>query len=192
MEHRKTRSEIVLKALHKDYVGKKDVIREFHYSYHLGVLNTAKWLVRTFDILFISNDCFVFAQEYAPFGDMTSNVSDIGIGEIYTKRVAKQIASALDFLHDHHLVHRDVKLDNVLVFRSDFSKVKLSDFGECRKKGSQVIRFNEWVPYCPPEIVNTSQDTAYSVEFHHDTWQFGVMIYLCLTGNGNLTFSFEI
>ncbi|ODN06365.1 Serine/threonine-protein kinase SBK1 [Orchesella cincta] len=183
VEHRKTRSEIVLKALHKDYISKKDVIREFHYSYNLGTLNTAKVLVRTFDILFISNDCYVFAQEYAPFGDMTSNVSDIGIGEIYTKRVAKQIASAVDFLHDHHLVHRDIKLDNVLVFRSDFSKVKLSDFGECRKKGSLLVRFNEWVPYCPPEIVNTPQDTSYSVEFHQDTWQFGVMIYLCLTGN---------
>lgn len=146
------------------------------------MLNAAKVIVRTFDILFISNDCYVFAQEYAPFGDMTSNVSDIGIGEIYTKRVAKQIASALDFLHDHHLVHRDVKLDNVLVFRSDFAKVKLSDFGECRKKGSPVVRFNEWVPYCPPEIVNTPQDTTYAVEFNQDTWQLGVMLYLCLTG----------
>jgi serine/threonine-protein kinase SBK len=182
VEHRESRSELVLKAVHKDSISKKDVLREFHLSYNLGQLNNARVITRTFDILFESNDCYLFAQEYAHFGDLTSNVSDIGIGEIYTKKVARQIASALDFLHEHDLVHRDVKLDNVLVFRSDFSRVKLADFGECRKKGSLVIRFNEWVPYCPPEICETLQDTPYPVEFHHDSWQFGIMLFLCLTG----------
>lgn len=32
-------------------------------------------------------------------GDLTSNVLETGIGELHTKRVAKQIASALDFMH---------------------------------------------------------------------------------------------
>ena len=157
VEHRKSRSELVLKAIHKDSTSKKDLIREFHYSYNLGILNNSRVIVRTFDILFESKDCFLFAQEYAPFGDLTSNVSEIGIGEIYAKKVARQLATALDFMHDHDLVHRDVKLDNVLVFKSDFSKVKLADFGECRRRGAAVVRFNEWVPYCPPEIIDTAQ-----------------------------------
>jgi len=182
VEHKRTRSELVLKVVHKDSGTKKDFLREFHYSYNLSVLNNAKVIVRTFDILFEYSDCYIFAQEYAPFGDLTGNVSDIGIGEIYSKRVAKQLASALDFLHEKLLVHRDVKLDNVLVFKSDFSKIKLADFGECRKKGSTVIRFNEWVPYCPPEIITSTQDTPYSAEFHQDTWQFGILLFLCLTG----------
>ncbi|CAG7726137.1 unnamed protein product [Allacma fusca] len=183
VEHRKSRSELVLKAIHRDSTSKKDLIREFHYSYNLAVLNNSKVIVRTFDILFESNECYLFAQEYAPFGDLTSNVSDIGIGEIYAKKVAKQLAAALDFMHENDLVHRDVKMDNVLVFKSDFSKVKLGDFGECRKKGTSVVRFNEWVPYCPPEIIDTPQDTPYSVEFHQDSWQFGILLFLCLTGN---------
>lgn len=37
-------------------------------------------------------------------------------------------------------MHRDVKLDNVLVCRSDFSRVKLCDFGETRKAHSYVQR----------------------------------------------------
>lgn len=35
-------------------------------------------------------------------GDLTSNVLDTGIGELHTKRVAKQLASALDFLHSKY------------------------------------------------------------------------------------------
>ena len=186
MEHRKTRGELILKAVHKDSTTVKDFLREFHYSYNLGLINTGRVIAKTFDILFEAEDCYIFAQEYAQFGDLTSNVSEIGIGEIYSKKVAKQLVAALDFMHNHDLVHRDVKLDNVLIFKSDFSKVKLADFGECRRRGTNVTRFNEWVPYCPPEVVDTLQDTQYSVEFHHDTWQLGVLLFLCLTGDSSL------
>lgn len=59
------------------------------------------------------------------------------------------------------LCHRDVKLDNVLVYRSDFSRVKLCDFGETRKVGSSVQRRNEWLPYSPPEVLLVNTDHTY-------------------------------
>lgn len=59
------------------------------------------------------------------------------------------------------IVHRDVKLDNVLVCRSDFSRVKLCDFGESRRDGSMVQRRNEWLPYSPPEVLLVNTDEAY-------------------------------
>lgn len=34
-----------------------------------------------------------------PPGDLTSNVSDNGIGELHSKRVARQIAAALEYMH---------------------------------------------------------------------------------------------
>jgi serine/threonine-protein kinase SBK len=78
----------------------------------------------------------VFWQEHAPLGDLAANVSDNGgIGEAQAKRVGRQLASALDFMHSRDLVHRDLRLDNILVFRSDFSRVKICDFGETRRAG---------------------------------------------------------
>ena len=42
----------------------------------------------------------MFASEYAPMGDLTSNVpSDRGIGETCSKRVTRQIGSALEWVH---------------------------------------------------------------------------------------------
>ena len=58
----------------------------------------------------------MFATEYAPLGDLTSNVGDNGIGETGAKRVAHQIGSALEWVHTKNLCHLDVKLDNILVF----------------------------------------------------------------------------
>lgn len=88
-------------------------------------------------------------------------MSDTGIGELHTKRVARQLAAALEHLHLRDLVHRDVKLDNVLVFRSDFSRIKLCDFGETRRVGSVVRRQNEWLPYAPPEVLFLGNDDMY-------------------------------
>ncbi|VVC98061.1 unnamed protein product [Leptidea sinapis] len=172
VEHRASDTEIVLKALPKPYVSIRDFYREFHYSLHLSA---HKNIVTTFDVAFETAGFYVFCQEYAPLGDLTSNMLDTGIGEIHTKRVAKQLAAALEHLHQRDLVHRDVKLDNILIFKSDFSRIKLCDFGETRKVNSVVRRRNEWLPYSPPEVLKLAI-------ISHDVWQFGIVIFICLTG----------
>ncbi|XP_045495889.1 serine/threonine-protein kinase SRK2H-like [Colias croceus] len=179
VEHRASDTEIVLKALPKPYVSIRDFYREFHYSLHLSAHRN---IVTTFDVAFETAGFYVFCQEYAPLGDLTSNMLDTGIGEIHTKRVAKQLAAALEHLHQRDLVHRDVKLDNILVFKSDFSRIKLCDFGETRKVNSVVRRRNEWLPYSPPEVLNLSMDSSYKALISHDIWQFGIVIFICLTG----------
>ena len=105
----------------------------------------------------------MFATEYAPLGDLTSNINDQGIGEVPTKRVARQIGSALDWVHSKNLCHLDVKLDNILVFKSDFTKVKLRDFGSVKSQGDIVIKKNELLPYCPPELVAKHANEYYQV-----------------------------
>ena len=59
------------------------------------------------------------------------------------------------------IVHRDVKLDNVLIYRSDFSRVKLCDFGESYQSGTIVERRNEWLPYSPPEVLVIKPEGTY-------------------------------
>ncbi|XP_022900686.1 serine/threonine-protein kinase meng-po-like [Onthophagus taurus] len=179
VEHKATDTEMVLKALPKPYTAIKDFYREFHYGLHLAA---HKNIITTYDVAFETAGFYVFSQEYAPLGDLTSNVSETGIGELHTKRVAKQLAAALDHLHSRDLVHRDVKLDNILVFKSDFSRIKLCDFGETRRVGALVLRRNEWLPYAPPEVLQVATDGNYMASTSHDVWQFAIVIFVCLTG----------
>ena len=39
----------------------------------------------------------MFAMEYAPLGDLTSNITELGLGETYTKRVTCQAKLQTDF-----------------------------------------------------------------------------------------------
>ncbi|GLH03607.1 Serine/threonine-protein kinase meng-po [Gryllus bimaculatus] len=165
-EHRHTDTEMVLKALPKQYTALRDFYREFHYGLHLAAHRN---IITTYDVAFETAGFYVFAQEYAPLGDLTSNVSETGIGETHSKRVARQLASALEHMHTRDLVHRDVKLDNVLVLRSDFSRVKLCDFGETRRVSTLVRRRNEWLPYTPPEVLLTNTDETYNTPRPHSS-----------------------
>lgn len=67
-------------------------------------------------------------------------------------------------LYFRDIVHRDIKLDNVLIYRSDFSRVKLCDFGESYQTGSTVERRNEWLPYSPPEVLEVKPEDTYKYE----------------------------
>ncbi|XP_030369045.1 serine/threonine-protein kinase meng-po isoform X2 [Scaptodrosophila lebanonensis] len=179
VEHRGSQTEMVLKAVPKPYVTLRDFYREFHYGLHLGV---HRHIVTTYDVAFETAGFYVFTQEYAPLGDLTSNVTETGVGEVYSKRVAKQLASAIDYMHSKDIVHRDIKLDNVLIYRSDFQRVKLCDFGESFQAGTVVERRNEWLPYSPPEVLEVKPEGTYKADPSHDVWQFGIVLFVCLTG----------
>ncbi|XP_043505188.1 uncharacterized protein LOC122526089 isoform X1 [Polistes fuscatus] len=178
-EHRSTQTEMVLKALPKAYTGLSDFFREFHYGLHLAAHRN---IITTYDVAFETAGFYVFSQEYAPLGDLTSNVTETGLGELHAKRVARQLAAAVHHIHSRELVHRDIKLDNVLVFRSDFSRIKLCDFGETRRVNTIVRRHNEWLPYSPPEVLQIKTDETYKALTSHDVWQFGIVLFVCLTG----------
>ena len=43
-----------------------------------------------------SDGYYMFATEYAPLGDLTSNITELGLGEQHTKRVAGQVGTRQD------------------------------------------------------------------------------------------------
>ncbi|KAL6421787.1 hypothetical protein ACFW04_010963 [Cataglyphis niger] len=179
--HRATQTRVVLKAVHQELTSEKDFFREFHYSYHLSPHPN---ILCSYAVAFKAEKCFVFAQEYAPYGDLAGNVKAGGLNEDACKRIAGQLASALDFIHSKQLTHRDIKLENVLVFTQDMSKVKLCDFGCTRREGTLVNKIRcTWVPFQPPEIHEIIKNERYACKRSSDCWQFGIVLFVCLTGN---------
>jgi serine/threonine-protein kinase SBK len=64
----------------------------------------------------------------------------VGLAEHHAKSVARQVVSALDYMHSKDLVHRDIKPENIMLFDEQFHRVKLMDFGLTKKRGTQVLR----------------------------------------------------
>ncbi|XP_067002409.2 serine/threonine-protein kinase meng-po [Anabrus simplex] len=178
--HRRTDTTVVLKAIHSEMTSVRDFYREFHYSYHLSPHPN---ILSVYCVAFRSEGCYVFAQEFAPCGDLAGNVKAGGLPEEACKRIAQQLASALEFLHSKELVHRDLKLENVLVFAPDMSKIKLCDFGETRRDGTLVSRVRcTWQAFLPPEVCEIVSNERYLCRMSSDCWQLGIIMFVCLTG----------
>lgn len=179
--HRKTETTVVLKQIHKEITAARDFFREFHYNYHLSPHPN---IISSYNVSFITNNCYTFAMEYAPCGDLSGCVKANGLSEDLCKKVVRQLTSALEFMHSKQLVHRDIKLENILVFDQFMEKIKLCDFGCTRRDGSLVSRVKcTWTSFQPPEVCEVLDIEKYHCHPGNDVWQLGVVIFVCLTGS---------
>lgn len=178
--HRPTNSTIVLKAVHAELMTYKEFLKEYHYTYQLSHHPN---IIKCYQVVFQTDDYYLFAMEHAPFGDLSGHVGPRGIPESFCKSIATQISSALGFMHFKNLVHRDVKLENILVFAPDFSRVKLCDFGATTREGTLVHKIRHtWTSFLAPEVLEVVKNERFICKTTSDSWQFGVMLYNCLTG----------
>lgn len=178
--HRHSKNLIVLKAVHMELTTMKEFIKEFHYNYQLSHHPN---ILSCYQVKFQTDDYYCFAQEHAPYGDMAANIGANGIPESYCKKIAEQLSSALGFMHLKSLVHRDLKLENILVFAKDFSRIKLCDFGDTTREGMLVHRNNNtWISFLPPEVLEVVKNERFVCRSSSDSWQFGVILYISLTG----------
>lgn len=176
-----TGTNVALKVLPKSSTKLREFQREFQYSYFLSPHSN---IVDSYNVAFETRSSYVFAQEFAPIGDLFDAIPpQVGMKEKDVKLVAKQIASALEFMHSKQLVHRDIKPENVLIFEADFNKVKLMDFGMTRKDGTVIRKTNGSIPYTPPEICEAVRNENITVSTNGDVWAFGVLLFCMLTGN---------
>ncbi|KAH8860476.1 Serine/threonine-protein kinase PAK 5 [Schistosoma japonicum] len=87
-------------------------------------------IVEMFGSYLIGNELWV-AMEYLEGGALTNIVTRTLMSEKQIATVCRDVLRALAFLHDHGIIHRDIKSDSILL--SIDGRVKLSDFGFCAR-----------------------------------------------------------
>ncbi|KAI9189378.1 Microtubule-nucleating Tub4p (gamma-tubulin) complex component [Blastocladiella emersonii ATCC 22665] len=113
-------------------------------------------------------------MEYVPRGDLHVALARHGaFPEPRVRELATQLLSAVGHLHAHGIVHRDIKLDNVLVAAD--GTVRLADFGLATRytAGRALASFAGSPPFAAPEV-------HFGWEFigpEADVWSLGVVVY---------------
>ncbi|XP_025704433.1 serine/threonine-protein kinase 33 isoform X1 [Callorhinus ursinus] len=105
-----------------------------------------------------------------------------------TRWIIQRLASAIAYLHNKDIVHRDLKLENIMVkssFIDDNNEmnlnIKVTDFGLAVKKHGRseaMLQTTCGTPiYMAPEVIN-----AHDYSQQCDIWSIGVIMYLLLCG----------
>ena len=99
--------------------------------------------------------------------------------EIETQCYLLQLILALQYLHKHKIIHRDIKLGNL--FLNEKLEIKLGDFGLASKlefEGERKRTICGTPNYIAPEILDSSTGHSFEV----DIWSLGVLAYTLLIG----------
>ncbi|EAX89460.1 CAMK family protein kinase [Trichomonas vaginalis G3] len=129
---------------------------------------------------FEEGDDYVLVLEYCENGTLQDKVSNNATLEPeQVINYAKQILSALSYMHDKNVAHHDVKPSNIFIDK--FGRIKLADFGIAQsfaENQSKSCIFGGTVAFMAPEQFKKLPYSA----FQSDIWAFGVTLYTIAFG----------
>ncbi|KAF1765559.1 hypothetical protein GCK72_005511 [Caenorhabditis remanei] len=147
---------------------------------------------------FEDDNKFYLVMEKMRGGPLLQHILERGyFTEEEARRVTKDIASALKFMHDRGIAHRDVKPENVLCTDPNHvSPVKLCDLDLASQRQpqherhplSQVASEPDLASpvgsaeFMAPEVVDAYVGDALKYDKKCDTWSLGVILYIMLAG----------
>ncbi len=100
----------------------------------------------------------------------------------HVRVIASRIVSALQYMHTRKVVHRDVKLDNVmLAVPGDCASAKLIDFGLAEDVGAMQRGLRGTLTYMAPEML-AKWDTGVHIGPAVDMWALGILVYALALG----------
>jgi serine/threonine-protein kinase len=96
-------------------------------------------------------------------------------------RIVSQICDALDYLHHHDVVHRDLKPQNIMVCND--GTVRIMDFGIAKAAGSRRLTFGGFSPTMgTPDYMAPEQVKGQRGDRQTDIYSLGAMLYEMVTG----------
>ncbi len=181
--------KFALKTIEKKMLNKN--YSQLKYEIEIHVRLKHKNIIEMYAYFYDENFIYILF-EYARFGSLFDVLKNQN--KLITKekifQIIYQISKALLHLKQKKIVHKDIKLENILVTELNEKNiiVKLGDFGcatQCFTK--KIFQFSKkgTAQYLSPEIIIT-----HKFDYKADVWALGIIIYEILT-NGISPFNYE-
>ncbi|KAK8858213.1 hypothetical protein M9Y10_013314 [Tritrichomonas musculus] len=130
-------------------------------------------ITQLLDVLMDKENLYIIV-ELCDGGDLNDIViSSGGLTESQARHYFRQIMSAVSYIHQLGVAHRDIKLENILITSND--QAKLTDFGLCKQQntGSLLLTTCGTLIYAAPEIIKEEPYDGTKA----DIWSAGIVLF---------------
>ncbi|KPP72058.1 mitogen-activated protein kinase kinase kinase kinase 4-like [Scleropages formosus] len=123
-------------------------------------------------------DATDLVMEYCGAGSVTDLVKKTKsncLKEDWIAYICREVLRGLSHLHSHHVIHRDIKGQNVLL--TENAEVKLVDFGVSAQLDRTIGRRNTFIgtPYwMAPEVIACDENQDATYDYRSDLWSLGI------------------
>lgn len=178
-----TKSKVAIKKIIKV---KENVVDDLEIKNEIDILKKLDHpnIVKIYEF-YETNDSYYIVTEYCKKGELYGYIKNQ-----YTEQqlavLFYQVFSGLCYLHDNHILHRDLKLENILISevekdlksKQNFFWIKIIDFGTAKifekNKSEKTVVGSSY--YIAPEVLKHKYDEKC------DTWSVGVILYMLIVG----------
>uniref|UniRef100_A0A8C1VAB0 Myosin, light chain kinase 5 n=1 Tax=Cyprinus carpio TaxID=7962 RepID=A0A8C1VAB0_CYPCA len=123
----------------------------------------------------------VMILEYIAGGELFERIVDENLEHTEPNIVnyMRQILEGIQYIHSKHIIHLDLKPENIICVNSAGSLIKIIDFGlACKlEPGKSLLVLHGTPEFVAPEVVNYEP-----VDLTTDMWSIGVICYILLSG----------
>ena len=177
--HSVLEKDVALKVMMKNKI--KDDYVSRNYMREAVLLSKLKHpnIVRLVEVL-DSKDVFCIAMELCSHGSLLDVFNDYGcLGDDALRRIARQIVYGLVYIHNKGIIHRDLKMENILL-TDGARRVVLADFGLSSHwhHGKKMNTFCGSREYAAPELFQKNPNYGPKV----DIWSLGIVVYTLAIG----------
>nr|KAJ3419811.1 MAP/microtubule affinity-regulating kinase 3 [Polyrhizophydium stewartii] len=176
--HILTGQKVAVKIIDKNKLDKTTAKKLFREVRIMKLLNH-KNIVRLYEVIDTPDELYLI-MEYVSGGEIFDYLVAHGrMKEKEARKHFRDIVSALAYCHSMHIIHRDLKAENLLL--DENMNVKVADFGFSNQY-SPGQRLNTWCgspPYAAPELFQGKEYVGPEV----DVWSMGVVLYVLVCGS---------
>uniref|UniRef100_A0A674MJB8 MAP/microtubule affinity-regulating kinase 3 n=1 Tax=Takifugu rubripes TaxID=31033 RepID=A0A674MJB8_TAKRU len=176
--HVLTGREVAVKIIDKTQLNPTSLQKLFREVRIMKILNHPN-IVKLFEVIETEKTLYL-VMEYASGGEVFDYLVAHGrMKEKEARAKFRQILSAVQYCHQKHIVHRDLKAENLLL-DADMN-IKIADFGFSNEfsVGGKLDTFCGSPPYAAPELFQGKKYDGPEV----DVWSLGVILYTLVSGS---------
>uniref|UniRef100_A0A8B9Z776 non-specific serine/threonine protein kinase n=1 Tax=Buteo japonicus TaxID=224669 RepID=A0A8B9Z776_9AVES len=169
---------VAIKSIRKDKI--KDEQDLVHIRREIEIMSSLNHphIIAVHEV-FENSSKIVIVMEYASKGDLYDYISERQrLTEQEARHFFRQVVSAVYYCHKNGIVHRDLKLENILLDTN--GNIKIADFGlsNVYQQDKLLQTYCGSPLYASPEIINGRPYKGPEV----DSWSLGVLLYILVHG----------